>query len=329
MTDPAESVGLATEKLGDGYLEIGYGPVGGGKIRLVAFADGEPLESGEFSPKVFSSRTLKGQFLNSVQNSLEGHDVDAEKARTALKEWFAVMDQLDKEEQSDLFLTDEIQQIIENTVYPVEIHGGETTTWHVTLTFGGRTAELEFTAAEMTGNGAPTLEEKIANQFFEIVEIAEEDWEAIRDRWHEQSEVTSVVSETASDAVADRVLSKLSTTVMPVADRENLGNDTAAAWYDSENTTAFAGADMDAAILWVQDDFLVDQMESAGQQVEYKSGLVKDLIARGDVYGPNKRKRWVPGRRSRFYPFDPDSLGVTQKDVGDVDTPNHSEVSAE
>lgn len=330
MTDAADSVDSVRDELAGGYLEIEYEPIGGGKIRISAYGDGEPLESGEYSVKVFGSQTLKGQFLNSVEESLREHQgVDAEEARKELKEWFAAMNQLDQEEQSDMFLTDEIREIIENTHYPVGIHGGETTTWRVELTYAGRTRELEFTAAEMVGNGAGPLQEKIANHFFELIEIEKEDWEAIRERWHERSEVLNVVEETASDSIADRVLSKLSNTIQPVADRDNLGNDTAAAWFDPENVTVYNDAPVDAPILWVQDDFLVDQLEAAGKQLEYKGELIKTLIAREEVHGGRVRKKWAWDQVTKLYPFKPDSLGVTAEDVGDVDEPNHSEVSAE
>lgn len=329
MSDPAESVDVFTEELADGYVTLEYEPVGGGQLRIAAYANGDVLESGEYSTKIFGSATLKGQFLNSVEASLESRNgVDVEGVRQELKEWFAEMNEVDREEQADKFLPDEIRGIIDGTHYPVEIHGGETTTWNVELTYAGRTSELEFTAAEMVGGEGSALQEKIANHFFELVEIEPEDWEAIRERWHERAEVVNVVEETASDAIADRVLSKLSNTLKPVGDRDHMGNDVAAAWYDAENATVYEEAPPNGAIVWVQDSFLVDQLEAAGKNLEYKGQLIKDLIARGDLYGSRVRKKWAWDSRTKLYPFDPDALGVTADDVGQGDDPNHSEVSA-
>jgi hypothetical protein len=330
VTDPADEIDAFTEEIAGGVVTLEYEPVGGGEIRIAAYAsDGDVLESGEYNTKIFGSATLRGQFLNSVEASLESRDgVDADQVRNELKEWFAAMNEVDEEEQAEKFLPDEIQAIIGGTNYPVEIHAAETTTWNVELTYAGRTDELEFTAAEMTGTGgAGALQEKIANRFFEIVEIEPEDWEAIRDRWHENSEVVSVVEETASDAVADRVLSKLSNTLKPVPEREQMGNDVAASWYDAENATVYDEAPPNAAIVWVQDDFLVDQLEAAGKNLEYKGQLIKDLIDRGDIYGSRKRKKWAWEKRTKLYPFDPAALGVTPDDVGGTGDPNHSEVS--
>jgi len=329
MSIPAENVDPFTEDLADGYVTVEYGPIGGGQMRIAAYGDGDVLESGEYSTKIFGSATLRGQFLNSVEASLEGRNgVEAAEVRKDLKEWFAAMNEADREEQAEKFLPDEIRAIIQGTNYPVEIHGGETTTWQVEITYGGRTRELEFSASEMVGGGAGALQEKIANQFFELIEIEKEVWEAIRERWHENSEVVNVVEETASDAIADRVLEKLGNTVKPVGAREDMGNDVAAAWYEPENVTVYDGAPADAPIVWVQDSFLVDQLEAAGKNLEYKSQLIKDLIARDDVYGSRARKKWAWDQRTKVYPFDPDALGVTPDDVGGTDDPNHSEVSA-
>ena len=107
-----------------------------------------------------------------------------------------------------------------------------------------------------------------------------------------------------------------------------MGNDVAAAWYDPENTTVYDDAPEDAPIVWVQDDFLVDQLEAAGKKLEYKGQLIKNLIARGDIHGSRVRRKWAWDSYTKVYPFDPDALGVTPDDVGGGDDPNHSEVSA-
>lgn len=329
MSDPAENVDAFTEEIADGFVTLEYEPIGGGEMRIAAYADGEVLESGKYSTKIFGSVTLRGQFLNSVEESIaDKTGVDAEKVRNELKKWFAEMNEADREEQADKFLTDEIRAIIQGTHYPVEIHGGETSTWKVEMTYAGRNAVLEFNHKEITGNSAKLLEEKIANRFFEVIDIEEEDWEAIKERWLENTEVVTVVEGKAKDAIADRVLEKLGNSVKPVGDRENMGNDVAAAWYDPENKTVYDDAPPDAPIVWVQDSFLVDQLEAAGKDVKYKFQLIQDLIARGDLYGGRARKKWAWDSRTTLYPFDPEALGITPDAVGEPDDPNHSEVEA-
>jgi hypothetical protein len=330
MSDPADSVDAQREEVAGVTIE--YEPVGGGEMRLVALHDDDLLARGQYA-SVFTGdhkgRTNRGEFLNSVEESLaDKSGVDAGEVRTELRKWFDEMAELGREEELELMVPSEIRQIIKGTHYPVEIHGGETTTWKVELSFAGRTRELEFTAAEITGNSAKLLEEKIANQFFEVIEIEKEDWETIKERWIENTEVVNVVEETASDAIADRVLEKIGNTLKPVGDREDMGNDVAAAWYDPENATVYDEAPADAPIVWVQDSFLVDQLEAAGKNLVYKSQLIKDLIGRGDVYGSRARKKWGWDQRTKVYPFDPDAFGVTPDDVGGADDPNHSEVDA-
>lgn len=328
VTDPTDAVGPFTREFLDGEVVVEYDPVAGDGMKISARCGGDVLESGEYPVKVFGDRTLRGAFLNSVEESLESREgIDAGAARNELKEWFAEMDRLDRDEEPEKFRPANIQRIVEGTAHPVEIHGGETTTWNVELTYSGRTAELEFTAAEMTGNGgAAALEEKIANNFFEIIDIGPEDWDAIKEKWIENSEVVNVVEETAQDAIADRVLSNLSKSVKPVGDRGEMANDTAAVWFDETNAAPCPDAPPDAAVVWVQDAFLVDQLETAGKTLEYKAQLVKDLIARGDVYGSRKRVMWDWDTRTKVYPFAPDALGVEAGDVAQADQPNHSEV---
>jgi hypothetical protein len=118
-----------------------------------------------------------------------------------------------------------------------------------------------------------------------------------------------------------------------VSDRELLANDPAAAWYDDTNATGYATDDAptpDGPLLWVQDEFLMDQLEVAGRKVEYKGQLVKELIRRGDVYGRRARRRWGAGEDNRIkvYPFDPERLGIDIDDINDGDTGPASEVEA-
>lgn len=328
MSDPADTVLAQTEEFADGHVTLKYEPMPGGQIRLAATADGDTLESGFYNLKIFGSATLRGQFLNSVEASLEDRDgVDADQVRRELKEWFADMNELDREEQAEKFLTDDVLAIIDGT-HSVEVHGGETTKWMVTLTYAGRTCDLKFTAAEMVSGGEAALQEKIANQFYELIDLEKEDWEEIRTRWQDQKEVVNVVEETASDAVADRVLEYMSNNMIPVSDKEDLGNDVAAVWYDPDNSTACQATNPDQPIAWVQDSFFVDQLESVGKNTDYKPTLVQDLISRGDLFRGNMRKKWAWDKRTKVYPFHPDALGVSSDDVGDTGEPAHSEVGA-
>jgi hypothetical protein len=333
MTDPATTVDDARESLASG-VELEYEPLPGGKLRLAVFHQGTPVHSTKQNTKILGSDQLRRTFINTVIDALEAKETDnTDAVETSLREWFAAMNELDREEQKDKLLPDETKRIIDGTQYPVEVYGGETTTWHVTLTLDGRTRELEFTASEMVSGGGATLKEKIANEFYKFVDIEQADWEAIRERWQEHKEVVDVVNESASDAIADRVLEHLGHRIMLVDDREKLANSSSAAWYDPENTPMADVAPPDAAIVWVQDSFLVDQLETAGKSPEYKGQLIKTLNQRGDLYGApdESRQRWpnAQGReRQKFYAFDPDVLGVDEDDAGGHDDPNHSEVGA-
>lgn len=89
-----------TETLADGLVSIEVTPSSDAKLTLTAYFNGELIESGDYGRNVFSSPTVRGQFLNSVENSLTSKSsVDAGAIRRELKEWFAEMSQILQEEQ--------------------------------------------------------------------------------------------------------------------------------------------------------------------------------------------------------------------------------------
>lgn len=322
--------GQSGEELVPGFV-VEFEATGNGDFSLTARYKETPIVQGTYRnvlARTHEGRTERGMFMNKVESALESETgVSPSEVRGQLETWF---DELQKKagEEWGFDVSEEIGRVIDGTETPVEIRAGETTTWHPTVTFAGRTRELEFTAGEMVGNGAGALQEKLANHFMEIVEVGSEDWETVRTYWDEHSEVKHVVKETASDAVVDRVLDNLRGGVQPVADRGDMEFDVAAAWFDETNEAGYSDAPADAAILWVQDAFLVDQLEASGKSSEYKGQLVKDMIGRGDLYGSRTRRRWRGDRRGKFYPVDPESVGVDGTDVGASDEPNHSEVDA-
>lgn len=311
-------------------LNLGYNPTGDGQIHLTAWMDGEILESATYNLKIFDSPTLRGQFLNSVESALARRDgADAEVARQELNEWFADMAaRLENENEAIReFLPPEIQQIIEGTE-SVEVRGGETTTWHVTLTFAGMTEEVELTAGDLVSDSGGALKEAIATKFYEVVEIGQDSWRAIRDEWQARKEVVAVVDETTADTIADRVLEFLGRDIIPVVSKEDMGNDVVAAWVDPTNEGGYADLDdPEAAVVWVQSSAVDDALEAAGKSLEHKTQLIKDLGRRDDLYGSRARRRWAWDTRTAVYPFVPDALGVDPEGFeAGTDDPNHSEV---
>jgi hypothetical protein len=328
MTEPGDAVDVEPFDIGDGPLSVAVDPEGEGKATLAVRYGGDVIESGKYrTPAVFRDRTERGRLLNRAEEGAEDRpDADAGGVRGALKEWLAEMSE-QYEEVEDEFLPEEVNAIREGTLHPVEVYRGEPTTWRVTLTFRGETRELEFTTSEMLNDSGGALEEKIANHFLEFLEIGSEDWQAIRDDWVENKTVVDTGDETTADAIADRVLELLGERATPVDEREKLGNDPKAVWFDETNAAAYENAPPDASIAWVQDSHIVDELERAGKSIDYKSQLLKTLIARGDLYGKRARRRWYNQQRGKFYPFRPDALGITADDVGG-DEPAHSEVDA-
>ncbi len=330
MTDPAESVDGFTDEIAGG-VEIDFDPAGGAKVDLQARYDDELLASGLYAEvfrKTHRGRTNRGEFINNVADSVDDiSGLDSDEIKTALRQWFDELAEIAEEEEL-AFQPEHVRQIIEGTEPPVEIHGGEETTWQVTLTYAGRTTDLEFTAAEMVGGGAASLQEKLANYFYEIVEIEPEDWETIRDYWQDHSEVVAVVDETGRDAVVDRFLNRVTDAVRPLEELEQIPTDPSGAWYDAENSAGCPDAPADAPVLWVQSRFFADKLEAIGKQIEYKGQLTKDLISAGALYGSSIQRTWEGAfeKRTRLFPFDPRELGIDEDDVAPPVGENTDEV---
>jgi hypothetical protein len=329
MTDPADIVdGFADEIAGGVVVE--FEPVGGSKVNLRARYDEELLASGEYAEIIRNNdrgRTNRGEFRNNVADSVEEIEgLDADDVKSALRRWFeAIIDEAEEEEID--IVSDEAEEIINGTHTPVEIHGGEETTWEVELTYAGRTNTLEFTTGEMRG-GPGALGDKIANYYFELIEIEKEDWESIRDYWNDHSEVVAVVDETGRDAVAERFVNKIQDAVRPLEDLEQVPTDPSGAWYDPDNSGNSPDAPPDVPVLWVQSRFFGDKLEAIGKQIEYKGQLTKDLINEGVLYGSSIQRTWdgVFEKRTRMFPFDPRELGIDEDDVAPAPGDNTDEV---
>lgn len=314
-----------------GAVTLEFAPQFNGKIRLSARSDGETLEAGKYSDTVFDTPQVRSTFLKPVEESLEGREgVDAAEVRREMREWFAGMsDRIESTDATDdPTLPDEAKRIIRGTE-SVEVHGGETTTWNVDLTLDGKTATLRLDYKDWTSSNPTALRDELARRYYKSVPLDESAWHAIRDEWEDRQKVVSVTKETASDAVANRVLESLSESLRVVDDREHMARDPANVWYDGQNETGLdaPGVGPDSSIAWVQSKFLNDHIESAGKQVGYKAQLVQDLKARADLYDGRWRKTWGWDSRTAVYPFDPEVLGINGDDVAEAGEPAHSEVS--
>jgi len=328
VTDPSEEVGEQFVDIAGG-VELGFEPIGGGELRLRAVYGGDVLAKGDYAEVTRGShrgRTNRGEFINNVKDTVAGVEgLDAGEIATALRQTFEEFTEQAEEEEL-AFQAEHVRDIIEGTHEPVEIHGGEETTWVVDLTYAGKTAELEFSAAEMVGGGAASLEEKLANYFYQLEDIEPEDWETIRDYWDDHSEVVAVVDETGRDAVTERFVNKVSDAVRPLAEVKQMPNDPSGAWYDADNEAGLDGTE--GPILWVQSRFVSDKIEAIGKQLEYKPQLTKQLIAEEVLHAGNVRRTWNGAfpSRARLYPFDPRKLGIDEDEVAPPAGDNTDEV---
>lgn len=268
---------------------------------------------------MFKKPTPKGTFLNRVEDGLESKDgVDESEVRSELNEWLNDFAELSADQEKEM-MTEEMRQVVEAAHTPIEIYDdGENVTWHVTATYGGRTRVMKFSTGEMFGNSPQPLQMKWGENFYQRIEIESEDWEEIRDRWtaDENTSVELEQNETPDDAVADRVLGFISRALIPVEEQDRLGNEISMGWFDADNNADYPDADPGESILWLQDSFVINQLNSTSKSTEYKGQLVKNLISRGDLHGTTVRRYWTGGNgEEKFWPFDPAALNVSESDV--------------
>lgn len=290
-------------------VEIGYAAQPGKELKLTVYHDGEPVHANTHPAKILTSSTLKGQFVNRTEEALEDRPVAEDTIASELRQWFAKMSDVQQEQKKKL-LTDEVRRIIDGTE-KVEVYAGDPTTWVVTLTYDGDIRELEFTTGEILTDSPGPLREAIANNFFEIVDIEDDDWAEIRQRWDEQKEIAQRDAETGLEAVATRVLDRMSEARQPVDEKAKLGNSPEAVWYDDENDGGLT--DVGGPVAWVHDTFFVDKIDSTGQSIQKKGDITRVLNQNDVLLDVRKRRRWPnpQGRdRAQFYPFDPDALAI-------------------
>lgn len=312
-----------SETLCGGAVEAGMEYVGGGDVELSVEYDDEPIEVGEYPRTVFKKPTPKGTFLNKVEDGLESKDgVDESDVRSAVNDWLTDFAELSDDQEKEM-MTEEIRQIVDGT-QSVQVYKGDPTTWNISLSLNGEKHTIEFATGEMTGNSGGPLVDKIMNEFAMMIEVESEDWQDLRDRWVDQQEVVYEQKESADDAVADRVLGFIGRELIPVEEQDRLGNEISIGWFDADNVAEYDGVDFGESILWLQDSFVVNQLNATSKSTEYKGQLVKSLISRGDLHGTTVRRHWASddGSRDKFWPFDPAALNVTESDVrftGDAD----------
>lgn len=313
-----------------GAVTLDIRPIDSATANFTLKYDGQQLLNEDYS-RVFETgdypRQQRARIRNDCIDELEAVDgVDAADIGEGIEAWLSELKEEAEDVESEL-AGPLVREIVDGTQTPVEIHEApdENTTWYVTLSFRGRTRELEFDASAMVGDSSGELANKIVHNFNEVVEPTSEDWERIRDHWVEHKQVVDQTKESEQTAVTDRFLSVLSDAVRPTQDREKFLDSIGAAWVDTDNILAVEDAD---TVVYIEDDLLVDEIETMGKTLDYKSQLLKNLRKRGALYGKKRPSSWTEGsERIKVWAFDPVALGVDPKGRPDIGEDATSEVS--
>jgi hypothetical protein len=215
-------------------------------------------------------------------------------------------------------------EVINGTKGPVKIHGASdnNTTFVVTLEFRGREHDIEFAADDLLpGTGPGPLESARMNQYFERVDVPDEDWDAIAEYWHDNSEVASVTETTADGARANRVVEYLSDSIEPTTEKDQLNNSHRAAWVDTKGAETPTGE----PAVWVQDKHFTDQIDSVAS-VDAKGPVCSEL-RKQDSLKEKSRRHWLEtDGKDRFWAFEPSAVGVDPETFDDVETDGGVEI---
>lgn len=206
----------------------------------------------------------------------------------------------------------------------VEIFGGNTATFVVTMTHDGKTRRLEFTPKEIGGQNPTPLRDKYLAAFYEKRALEPEVWEDLADEWIEMAEEVASEQMTETEAIAGELTETLSRRLAISLDRDGLANNPLTAWYDETNATdnddVTDAAGPDASVVWVRTDAIRDVLKDEGKGKDYSGELSPELKGMGVTYTTSTQIRTEMGRK-RCLGFDPstDGLGISRSAAADME----------
>lgn len=195
----------------------------------------------------------------------------------------------------------------------VEILGGPSATFIVTMTRDGCTRKLEFSADEIMGTNPTPLRSKYGSAFYEKVSLEPEVWEDLAEEWIDMAEEVAAEHMTESEAVANEIVTLLTRRLAFTLDREALHGDKLTGWYDEDNATDNAdvtdAAGHDAPVVWVRTDAIRDALKDEGKEKNYFNRLSPELKSMGLTYTTSTQIRTDHGR-VRCLGFNPTDDGI-------------------
>ncbi|MFC7007952.1 hypothetical protein [Halalkalicoccus salilacus] len=191
----------------------------------------------------------------------------------------------------------------------------------------GRTAELEFTASEISGDNPAPFRTKYLGAFYEKRDLPPNVWTDLAEEWINIAEEIASEGYGDREAVADEVVSRLQRRIEPVGDKSGLLVHPLNAWFDIGNTKADPDVTdahaPDADVLWIRTDAVREILKDLGEAKGYFSTLSPALVDNGTAYATSKTL-YVNGNRKQCIPFDPrpEGLDIPRGAVHDSDEPD-------
>lgn len=204
----------------------------------------------------------------------------------------------------------------------VEIYGGDTATFAVTMCHDGKTRRLDFTTKEIMGSNPAPLRDKYGAAFYEKVNLESEVWEDLADEWIAMAEEVAAEHMTEEEALANELMETLGRRLSVVPDPDGLANDELTAWYDEDNAKdnddVTEAAGRDATVIWVRTGAIREFLKDAGKETTYFREFSPQLKGMGVTYTTSTQIRTEKGPK-RCVAFNPtvEGLGITQAAVTD------------
>lgn len=211
-----------------------------------------------------------------------------------------------------------------NETEKVEIFGGNTATFVITMTHAGKTRRLEFTVEEIMGSNPAGLRDKYGAAFYEKRSLEPEVWEDLAEEWIEMGEEVASERMTETEAIAGELTETLSRRLAVSLDRDGLANDRLTAWYDETNATdnddVTEEAGDEGTVVWVRTDAIREILKDEGKGKDYFRKLSPELKGMGVTYTTSTRIRTEMGRK-RCLGFNPsnDGLGIPRSAAADTE----------
>ena len=301
-------------RLGDG-IAVEYAGQAGGQIRLTFCAGADTNDMREIctqdvEPDFYAARTPRGEVKNRLLEAIPD-DVSEDVVKGGFEQLCRLFEEADVVEDEDL-RSPIVNQILDET-QSVEVHAGDDSAqFIVTLSRGGSPTTLAFDQSQWASDDCGSLvREKYLVAFNELIEVSGEEWQTLRDVWHEKPDRYVRDESSDDDETIHALIRRLKNRMSVIEEYDKLRNDPKNVLYDRDNDdradSQIQENHGDVDVLWVQSSVITELLdEMPGAAPADKGNLASEMIRDGTLL---RSRRQFGGDKLSAWAFDAEVFG--------------------